>query len=45
MAYSVVAGDPSLRLKNGHAQDDATEEEQDFDQKFKLSHHLKPFFR
>ena len=23
MAHSVVAGDPSLRLKNGYAQDDA----------------------
>ncbi len=35
MAHSVVAGDPSLRLKNGYAQDDAIDERR-CHQKFKL---------
>jgi hypothetical protein len=38
VANSVVAGDPSLRLKNGYAQDDATDERR-CHQKFKMSHY------
>jgi hypothetical protein len=38
MAHSVVVGDPSLRLKNGSAQDDAIDE-RGCHQKFKMSHH------
>jgi hypothetical protein len=37
MAHSVVVGDPSLRLKNGYAQDDAVDERR-CHQKFQLSH-------
>ena len=29
VAHSVVAGDPSLRLKNGYVQDDAIDDEPD----------------
>jgi hypothetical protein len=39
VAHSIVAGDPSLRLKNGYAQDDAAEAEQRYDKKAKLSHY------
>ena len=38
VARSVVAGDPSLRLKNGYAQDDAIDERR-CHQKFKLTHY------
>jgi hypothetical protein len=38
LAHRVVAGDPSLRLKNGYAQDDAVNEPK-MRQKFKLSHY------
>jgi len=38
VARRVVAGDPSLRLKNGCAQDDAIDERR-CHQKFKMSHH------
>jgi hypothetical protein len=37
VAHSVVAGDPSLRLKNGYAQDDAIDE-RGCHRKFKMSH-------
>jgi hypothetical protein len=40
VAHSVVAGDPSLRLKNGSAQDDAVDERR-CHQKFKMSHYLR----
>ncbi len=40
MAHSVVAGDPSLRLKNGYAQDDAIYERGSHHH-FKLSHYPK----
>jgi len=40
VAHSVVAGDPSLRLKNGYAQDDAIDERR-CHQKFKMSHYPK----
>jgi hypothetical protein len=36
-AHSIVAGDPSLRLKTGYAQDDATEAERIYEKKPKLS--------
>jgi len=39
VARSVVTGDPSLRLKNGCAQDDAIDERR-CHQKFKMSHYL-----
>jgi len=38
VAHSVVAGDPSLRLKNGYAQDDGIDERR-CHQKFKMSHY------
>ncbi len=38
MAHSVVAGDPSLRLQNGYAQDDAIDDRR-CHQKFKLTHY------
>ena len=34
IAHSIPAGDPSLRLKNGFAQDDAAEEEEEEERKF-----------
>jgi hypothetical protein len=37
VAHSVVAGNPSLRLKNGYARDDAIDERRGH-QKFKMSH-------
>ena len=40
VAHSVVAGDPSLRLKNGYAQDDAVDGRR-CHQKFKMSHYRK----
>src|SRR5579871_6746476 len=40
MAHSVVAGDPSLRRKNGYAQDDAIYERGSHHH-FKLSHYPK----
>jgi len=40
VAHSVVAGDPSLRLKNGCAQDDAIDQRR-CHQKFKMSHYQK----
>ena len=40
MAHSIVVGDPSLRLKNGCAQDDAIDERRHH-QKFKLSHYRR----
>jgi len=39
VAHSVVAGDPSLRLKNGSGQDDASDDERRCHLKFKLSHY------
>jgi hypothetical protein len=42
VAHNVVAGDPSLRLKNGYAQDD-TIDERICHQKFKMSHYLVSF--
>jgi hypothetical protein len=38
VAHSVVAGDPSLRLKNGYAQDDAIDK-RTCHQNFKLTHY------
>ncbi|MGD0268830.1 MAG: hypothetical protein ABSB14_07175 [Candidatus Sulfotelmatobacter sp.] len=38
MAHSIVVGDPSLRLKNGYAQDDAIDERR-CHYEFKLSHY------
>jgi len=41
VARLVVAGDPSLRLKNGCAQDDAIDERRCY-QKYKMSHYRAP---
>jgi hypothetical protein len=42
VAHSVVAGDPSLRLKNGYAQDDAIDERR-CDLRFKLSQYPQSY--
>jgi hypothetical protein len=39
MTRNVVAGDPSLRLKNGCTQDDASDDDQRCPLKFKLHHY------
>jgi hypothetical protein len=39
VAHSLGAGDPSLRLKNGYAQDDVVDGRR-CDQKFKMNHYL-----